>query len=380
MSNIRFFTDENLIEPQARNQVYNISKLPILAGPVAIMPDCHFGKGATVGSVIPTKGAVIPASVGVDLSCGMVALPTSLKASDLPDNLHKLRGCIEEKIPVGFSKESMGITPSEGLLKGFKDLSISIKLDEAKVWNQLASLGGGNHFLEISLDESQNVWFMLHSGSRNVGKVIAEYYIRKAKEHALQRHDDLPDQDLAWLEDGTPEFAEYTRALAWAGMYAMENRKGMMKGLVSVVEKFMDRKIVSMMDRNRIVNVHHNYTVKEGDIWITRKGAVSAKLGELAIIPGSMGTKSYIVRGKGNPDSYCSCSHGAGRKMSRGEARRTFTQEDLDIQTRGVECRKDIGIVDEIPGSYKDIDIVMQESESLVDIVHTLKAVLCVKG
>lgn len=380
MSNIRFFTDENLIEPQARNQIHNISKLPILAGPVAIMPDCHFGKGATVGSVIPTKGAVIPASLGVDLSCGVVALPTSLKASDLPDNLHKLRICIEKKIPVGFSKESMGITPSEGLLKGFKDLSISIKLDEVKVWNQLGSLGGGNHFCEISLDESQNVWFMLHSGSRNVGKVIAEYYIRKAREHASERHDDLPDQDLAWLEDKTPEFAEYTRALAWAGMYAMENRKGMMRGLVSVVEKFMDRKIVSMMDRNRIVNVHHNYTVKEGDIWITRKGAVSAKLGELAIIPGSMGTKSYIVRGKGNPDSYCSCSHGAGRKMSRGEARRTFTQKDLDIQTQGVECRKDIGIVDEIPGSYKDIDIVMQESESLVDIVHTLKAVLCVKG
>ncbi len=380
MANIRFFTDENFIEPQARNQVYNISKLPILAGPVAIMPDCHFGKGATVGSVIPTKGAVIPASVGVDLNCGIIAMPISLKASGLPDNLRGLRDQIESAIPVGFSKESMGITPSQELFSGFKDLSLSIKLDEKKVWSQLGSLGGGNHFIEVCLDEDQNAWLMLHSGSRNVGKVMAEYYIREAQKQASERHDVLPDQDLAWLDDSTAAFAEYTAALEWAGLYAMENRKGMMISLVKTVETFTGKKIVSMVNRNKIVNVHHNYTMKEGDIWITRKGAVSARKNELAIIPGSMGTKSYIVKGKGNPDSYCSCSHGAGRAMSRGDARRRFTIEDLERQTAGVECRKDKGIVDEIPGAYKDIDVVMEESKDLVEIVHTLKAVLCIKG
>ncbi len=380
MSNIRFFTDENLIEPQARNQVYNISKLPILAGPVAVMPDCHFGKGATVGSVIPTKGAIIPAAVGVDLSCGMVALPINLTASDLPSNLSILRTMIEMAIPVGFSKEVSGVAPSKELVKDFKALSLSVNLNEEKVWNQLASLGGGNHFIEVCIDENQDVWLMLHSGSRNAGKVIAEYYISKAKKQASERHDVLPDQDLAWLDDNTDDFKEYAFALEWAGRYASENRAGMMKVFLKAVSDFIGKPLLSMKNRNRIINVHHNYIVKEGDIWITRKGAISAKEGEFGIIPGSMGSKSYIVKGKGNPESYSSCSHGAGRRMSRGEARRTFTQDDLKNQTEGVECRKDIGIVDEIPGSYKDIDVVMKESESLVDIVHTLKAVLCVKG
>ncbi len=378
---INFFTDENFIEPQARNQIYNLSKLPILAGPLAVMPDCHFGKGATVGSVIPTRGAIVPASVGVDLACGMIAQPLNLTASDLPDSLHEIRLRIEEDIPVGFSKDvikgSHWLGHTEWLEENAKHLSAVSRIEWGKVWNQLGSLGGGNHFIELSLDENNRVWLMLHSGSRNVGKTVAEYYINKAKEQASQRHDSLPDWDLAWLDDSTPEFQEYAFALEWTGKYASENRRRMLVTILNILSHYFGRNVES---NSGIINVHHNYIVKEGDIWITRKGAISAKEGEMGIIPGSMGSKSYIVRGKGNPDSYCSCSHGAGRRMSRGEARRRFTETDLLAQTNGVECRKDTGIIDEIPGAYKDIDVVIEESKSLVDVVHTLKAVLCVKG
>ena len=378
---INFFTNENFIEPQARNQIYNLSKLPILAGPLAVMPDCHFGKGATVGSVIPTRGAIVPASVGVDLSCGMIAQPLNLTASDLPDSLHEIRLQIEESVPVGFSKDVIKgnhwLGHTKWLEENAKHLGAVSRIEWGKVWNQLGSLGGGNHFIELSLDESNRVWLMLHSGSRNVGKTVAEYYINKAKEQASQRHDSLPDWDLAWLDDSTPEFQEYAFALEWTGKYASENRRRMLVTILNILSRYFGRNVES---NSGIINVHHNYIVKEGDIWITRKGAISAKEGEMGIIPGSMGSKSYIVRGKGNPDSYCSCSHGAGRRMSRGEARRRFTETDLLAQTDGVECRKDTGIIDEIPGAYKDIDVVIEESKSLVDVVHTLKAVLCVKG
>jgi tRNA-splicing ligase RtcB len=396
--NVKAWTGDLPVEWDAVNQIRNIAGLPIVAGHIAIMPDVHLGKGATVGSVIPTKAAIIPSAVGVDIGCGMVAVKLNLNASDLPDNLSAIRAQIERDVPVGFDFHKAPTKMNrrgalaalrlnreiDNLHAGFERLAIRARLgrlDEARVWRQVGTLGGGNHFIEICLDESQVVWLMLHSGSRNVGKTFGECAIHMAREiaHRLNRH--LRDRDLAWLDEGSAEFDEYVAALSWAQNYAATNREVMLTLVIAALSKALKRQIDGVEEA---VNCHHNYASLEehfGDrVWITRKGAVSARAGELGIIPGSMGARSFIVRGKGNQDSYSSCSHGAGRKMSRGAAKRQFSLDDLAAQTDGVECRKDAGVIDEIPAAYKDIDEVMAAQSDLVDVVHTLKQVLCVKG
>jgi tRNA-splicing ligase RtcB len=383
------------VEQAALVQIMNISQLPVLAGHIAIMPDVHMGKGATVGSVIPTRSAIIPAAVGVDIGCGMVAAMTNLKAEDLPDSLFALRNQIERDIPVGFNEHAKGIPSVSGpyadvlrknlnkTMDAFDHLTLRAKLnraDEKKIGRQVGTLGGGNHFIEVCLDLNNNVWVMLHSGSRGIGNQIGTIAVEMAKEQAAKRAYGLADADLAWLDEGTPEFDSYIEAMHWAQDYARFNRDTMMNlALAAIKHRIPKMKVVG-----EVINSHHNFTSLEEHfgqkMWITRKGAVSAKLGQMGIIPGSMGTKSYIVSGKGCVDAYCSCSHGAGRKMSRNQAKKLFTSLDLENQTAGVECRKDSDIIDEIPGAYKDIDAVMESQKELVDIVHTLKAVLCVKG
>ena len=397
LTNVRAWTNGVEVEHEAIAQIKNIAALPVVAGPVAIMPDVHLGKGATVGSVIPTRGAIIPAAVGVDIGCGMCAVRTSLVANDLPDSLGKVRAAIENLVPVGFSMHDKPVNPHrEGLFgvalkrKGdelydrYERLRIMErvgKFDHKRVWTQLGTLGGGNHFIELCLDEADAVWVMLHSGSRNVGKTIGETAIGLARDEArrLERH--LPDRDLAWLDEGTVLFDEYVEGLRWAQDYAAHNRNLMLHAVLKALHAQFGRDIGTA---EHAVNCHHNYSSIEEhfgeQVWITRKGAVAARTGQLGIIPGSMGSRSYIVRGKGNAESYCSCSHGAGRRMSRGAAKRAFSLDDLHAQTQGVECRKDAGVLDEIPGAYKDIDAVMAAQAELVEVVHTLKQVMCVKG
>lgn len=397
VQNVRAWTQGVEVEPDAVAQIRNIAGLPILAGPVAVMPDVHLGKGATVGSVIPTRSAVIPASVGVDIGCGMAALQTSLAAADLPDSLNALRSAMEARVPVGFSMHERPVSTHGDGLDGIalsrraKALRVRYdslrildrvgKFNHLRVWQQLGTLGGGNHFIELCLDEAQRVWIMLHSGSRNVGKTIGETAIAMARTIALQLDRRLPDRDLAWLDEDTPQFDEYVAGLRWAQDYAALNRDLMLHALLQVLAQAFGREVGVAA---QAVNCHHNYASLEEHLgermWITRKGAVSARAGELGIIPGSMGARSYIVRGKGHAPAYCSCSHGAGRRMSRTAARRAFSLEDLDAQTAGVECRKDDGVLDEIPGAYKDIDAVMAAQAQLVEVVHTLKQVLCIKG
>jgi len=387
----RLWTGDLPVEPEAMEQIRQVARLPILAGPVAVMPDVHLGKGATVGTVIATRGAIVPAAVGVDIGCGMLAVKTDLEASDLPASLQKVRSQIERDVPVGFDFHKEALDPAGRLGARFADLGRRFpklrilerlgRVEGARVWRQLGSLGGGNHFVELCLDAQGAVWIMLHSGSRGIGNQIGEVAITMAKEVAERVDRELPHRDLAWLDEGTPEFDAYVEGLAWAQEYAALNRD-LMLGLVHrALEKALGRKVALV---GEATNCHHNYARIEehlGErVWITRKGAVSAREGELGIIPGSMGAKSFIVRGKGNAASYCSCSHGAGRTMSRARARRLFTREDLRSQTAGVECRKDEGVIDEIPSAYKDIDRVMQAQSDLVDIVATLKQVLCVKG
>jgi tRNA-splicing ligase RtcB len=395
-ANVRAWTQGVEVEHDAAAQIKNIASLPIVAGHVAVMPDVHLGKGATVGSVIPTRGAIIPAAVGVDIGCGMCAVRTSLTASDLPDSLGRVRSAIESLVPVGFDAHDKPVNPArEGLFgialkrKGdelhgrYGRLRITErigKFDHKRVWNQLGTLGGGNHFIELCLDEADSVW-VLHSGSRNVGKTIGETAIGMAREIALRARRRLPDRDLAWLDEGSTEFDEYVEGLRWAQDYAAHNRNLMLHAVLKALRAEFGRDVATA---EHALNCHHNYASLEehlgGKVWITRKGAVSARAGELGIIPGSMGARSYIVRGKGHADAYCSCSHGAGRRMSRGAAKRAFTVDDLRAQTAGVECRKDSGVLDEIPGAYKDIDAVMAAQADLVEVVHTLKQVLCVKG
>ena len=397
MKNVQGWTEGVEVDHQALNQIRNIAGLPIVAGHVAIMPDVHLGKGATVGSVIPTRGAIIPAAVGVDIGCGMCAVRTDLVANDLPASLAALRSAIESLVPVGFSMHDKEVNPTHEAAHGrvlkqrmdtlfarFEKLSmlqVLGTLDARKIWKQIGTLGGGNHFIELCLDEAGAVWVMLHSGSRNIGKTIGEAAIGMAREAAVKAGVALPDRDLAWLNEGTPAFHQYVEALQWAQDYAALNRDLMLFRVMRALRESLGREIGSTKEA---INCHHNYaTVEEhfgSKVWITRKGAVSAREGQLGIIPGSMGAKSYIVRGKGNPLAYCSCSHGAGRRHSRGAAKRLFDLDALAVQTAGVECRKDEGVLDEIPGAYKDIDEVMANQADLVEVVHTLKQVVCVKG
>lgn len=392
----QFWTGEMEVEQEALDQVRNITRLPILGGHIALMPDIHFGMGATVGSVIPLRGAVIPAAVGVDIGCGMIAVQTSLTADDLPDSLKDLRHQIERDIPVGFNSHTRDIPlhtkgleglrlerTRKALLDSFPSLRIMKRVgqfNEQRMPLQLGTLGGGNHFIEICLDTKQNVWVMLHSGSRNVGKTIGEVATDLAKEEVRKNHVELVDYNLAWFAEGTPLFDEYVEGMNWAQEYARLSRDLMMLLALAALE----RKVKPFRLINQAVNCHHNFLSKEDhfgeSLWITRKGAVSAQKGQLGIIPGSMGAKSFIVCGKGHEAAYCSCSHGAGRSMSRTRAKREFTQDDVVAQTKGIECRKDSGVIDEIPSAYKDIDAVMDAQSELVSVVATLKQVLCVKG
>jgi len=382
---IKVWTDD--IEASALTQLKNLARLPFIASNgVACMPDVHAGIGSTVGTVIATEKAVIPAAVGVDIGCGMNAVRLSLKASDLPDNLKPLRDEIERRVPLGVggahddSTDIGEVTPDllrtvvEPLYKGDYDKF------HAKAASQIGSLGSGNHFIEVCIDESQDVWIMLHSGSRGIGNMIGTHYIAKAKRQMEQFFITLPDDNLAYFPEDTEDFDDYMHAVGWAQNYALENRRRMMIQVIEAMRGMMPAFTITQ----EAINCHHNYVEKEHhfgrNMWVTRKGAIRARAGDLGIIPGSMGQRSYIVRGKGDLQSYCSCSHGAGRVMSRAEAKRRFSLTDLIAQTEGVECRKDEGVIDEIPASYKDIDQVMANQTDLVEVVHTLKQVLCVKG
>ena len=384
------------IEDSARAQLDNISKMPFIHKHVAVMPDVHWGLGATIGSVIPTHQAVIPAAVGVDLGCGMMAVKTSLTASDLPDNLATLRSHIEEMIPHGRSNNGRAgdvgsrQTADKDIMDKWMDLAaryheIIRKHPKAKAfntWNQIGTLGGGNHFIEVCLDEDQAVWIMLHSGSRGAGNKIGMYFIDKAKEEMERYHimEHLPDKDLAYLVEHTELYDDYIEAVGWAQEFAEMNRKTMMEIIIKImVKRFKGFKILE-----KAINCHHNYIAKENhygeNVIITRKGAIRARKGDLGIIPGSMGAKSYIVRGLGNIESFCSCSHGAGRVMSRAKAKKLFTADDLAEQTKGIECPKDAARVDEIPAAYKPIEVVMENQKDLVEVVATLQQVLNIKG
>ena len=389
---VHIFTDD--IDAQALRQLHNIASLPIVHPHVAAMPDVHAGIGATVGSVIPTRGAIIPAAVGVDIGCGMNAVRTTLTASDLPDNLARLRSAIEAEVPVGFeqhewsrvqgSRQARAVRPLGDrlahIVERHRGIAKMLRQFERTWICQAGTLGGGNHFIEICLDEEQRVWIMLHSGSRGIGNVIGRYFIAAAQKDMRSHRLQLPDADLAYVSEGSTVFDDYVEAVDWAQDYALLNRSEMMRRVLDVLAKFAPP---FRLD-GEAINCHHNYIAREThgneDLYVTRKGAISARQGELGIIPGSMGARSFIVRGKGNPESFCSCSHGAGRSMSRSEAKRRFNRFDLAEQTAGIECRKDGGVVDEIPAAYKNIDAVMAHQSDLVEVVHTLRQVVCIKG
>lgn len=390
---IKIWTDE--VEASALTQLKNLSRLPFIASNgVSCMPDVHAGIGSTVGTVIATEKAVIPAAVGVDIGCGMNAVRLSLKASDLPDNLKPLRDEIEKRVPLGVGGGHDHMRGIELDVLNMKHMAGDIlrtivapvfkndmdKFTE-KAASQLGSLGSGNHFIELCIDENQDVWVMLHSGSRGIGNMIGTHYIAKAKRNMEQFFITLPDDNLAYLPENTEDFDDYMAAVGWAQNYALENRRIMMQEVIAALRQEIAKPFTITQEA---INCHHNYVEKENhfgrNMWVTRKGAIRARSGDLGIIPGSMGQRSYIVRGKGDLQSYCSCSHGAGRVMSRAEAKRRFSIADLIAQTEGVECRKDEGVIDEIPASYKDIDQVMANQTDLVEVVHQLKQVLCVKG
>ena len=389
---VHIFTDD--IDAQALRQLLHIASLPIVHPHVAAMPDVHAGIGATVGSVIPTRGAIIPAAVGVDIGCGMNAVRTTLTASDLPDNLARLRSAIEAEVPVGFeqhewsrvqgSRQARAVRPLGDrlahIVERHRGIAKMLRQFERTWICQAGTLGGGNHFIEICLDEEQRVWIMLHSGSRGIGNVIGRYFIAAAQKDMRRHQLQLPDADLAYFSEGSTVFDDYVEAVNWAQDYALLNRSEMMRRVLDVLAKFAPP---FRLD-GEAINCHHNYIAREThgneDLYVTRKGAISARQGELGIIPGSMGARSFIVRGKGKPESFCSCSHGAGRSMSRSEAKRRFNRFDLAEQTAGIECRKDGGVVDEIPAAYKNIDAVMAHQSDLVEVVHTLRQVVCIKG
>jgi tRNA-splicing ligase RtcB (3'-phosphate/5'-hydroxy nucleic acid ligase) len=383
------------IEDAALNQLRNVAALPFIHKHLAVMPDVHWGMGATVGSVIPTVGAIIPAAVGVDIGCGMMAVKTSIRAEHLPDGLGELRSAIEAAVPHGRTdnggRNDVGAwqaEPPAAAVARWAELEAGYaavvakhpKAAHPRGLGHLGTLGTGNHFIELCLDEAGAVWVMLHSGSRGVGNRFGTYFIERAKHEMRRWFINLPDQDLAYFAEGSEGFIDYVRAVSWAQKYARANREVMMEQVLGVLrERFPDLATTEMA-----VNCHHNYVAREHhfgkDVFVTRKGAVRAGEGELGIIPGSMGARSFIVRGKGNAESFCTCSHGAGRAMSRNEAKRRFTVEDHVRATEGVECRKDAEVIDETPMAYKDIDAVMAAQADLVEIVHTLRQVVCVKG
>ena len=384
--------DENALQ-----QLRNVARLPIVHGWVAAMPDVHWGIGATVGSVIPTKEAIIPAAVGVDIGCGMMAVRTSLTANQLPDDLGGVRTAIEKAVPhgrtAGGGRGDRGAwgdkipARAEDAWKRLRSdyeriLAKHPALDRGRHVGQLGTLGTGNHFIEVCLDQDQRVWVMLHSGSRGVGNRIGMHFIKLAQKDMKRHIANLPDKDLAYFTEGADHFDDYVHAVGWAQKYARTNREIMMAHILETLRH--DVKLPSFHTDDMAVNCHHNYVQKEhhygADVWVTRKGAVRAGAGELGIIPGSMGARSYIVRGKGNPESFESCSHGAGRVMSRAAAKKRFTIADHEAATAGIECRKDAAVIDETPMAYKDIDAVMEAQQDLVEVVHTLRQVVCVKG
>ena len=392
---VKMWTQGVPVEAEAMAQLANAARLPIVFKHVAVMPDVHMGIGATIGSVIPTLKAIIPAAVGVDIGCGMMAAKTTLRAQDLPDNLGPLRSAIEAAVPHGYTPRRGGRDPGSWenppesvdqawatLAQDFDALcELHPRLKNTNNRKHLGTLGTGNHFIEVCLDETGFVWFMLHSGSRGVGNAIGTHFIELAKKDAERNQRNLPDKDLAYFEEGAEHFDDYVRGVGWAQRFAMKNREVMMANLIATVRTVITKPFESHVEA---VNCHHNYVRQERhfgqDVFVTRKGAVSAKRGELGIIPGSMGARSYIVRGLGNPESFESCSHGAGRVMSRTKAKKVFTVEDQIKATEGVECRKDADVIDEIPMAYKDIDAVMAAQKDLVEVVYILKQVVCVKG
>lgn len=392
---IKLWTQGVPVEDEARQQLMNTAKMPFIFRHLAVMPDVHLGKGSTIGSVIPTLGAIIPAAVGVDIGCGMIATRTSLVASDLPDNLAGLRSAIERAVPHGRTSGRSGrdkgawenVPDAADLAWGALDGRFKVIADKyprlAKTNNRqhLGTLGTGNHFIEVCLDEADRVWFMLHSGSRGVGNAIGNLFIELAQADMRQHIADLPHRDLAYFQEGSQHFDDYVEAVGWAQDFAKQNRLLMMQSVIAATRQIISKPFEVDV---QAVNCHHNYVQKERhfgeEILVTRKGAVSAKKGELGIIPGSMGAKSFIVRGLGNEEAFCSCSHGAGRVMSRTQAKKQFSVEDQIRATAHVECRKDEAVIDEIPMAYKNIDHVMDAQRELVEVLHTLRQVVCVKG
>lgn len=392
---VKMWTRGVEVDDNSRKQLTQTARMPFIFKWMAVMPDVHYGLGSTIGSVIPTLGAIIPAAVGVDIGCGMMAVRTSLMASDLPDNLLPLRTALEAAVPHGRTvsrgsrdKGSWGEAPTAALEAwanletGFTTLtSKHPKLKNTNNLNHLGTLGTGNHFLEVCLDEADRVWFMLHSGSRGVGNAIGTYFIEKAKQDMRRWFVNLPNDDLAYFPEGTDHFDDYVEAVEWAQAFAMANREIMMQHAIKAARSVINKPFDAHLEA---VNCHHNYVAREHhfgkNVLITRKGAVRAAEGVMGIIPGSMGAKSFIVRGKGNLESFCSCSHGAGRKMSRTEAKKRFTVADHIRDTASVECRKDEDVIDETPKAYKDIEAVMAAQSDLVEIVYTLRQIVCVKG
>ena len=377
---------EDQIEESAKTQIQNMAQMPFIFDHIAIMPDCHFGMGATVGSCIPTRGAIMPAAVGVDQGCGMIAVRTPFTFPDLPHNLSAIREAIEEKVPLSAGVYNKSLTPTA-------ELRISQLTNQAqrtnrldfynlrdRNWpNQMGSLGSGNHFIEITVDENDSVWTFLHSGSRGIGNKLAEFHIKAAKKFMERWFIDLPDKDLAYLIQDTQEFKDYLTDLAWAQEFALQNRAEMTERVLQVL-----RDQVGPFDEQERIECHHNFTKWENhagtNIIVSRKGAIEARDGQMGLIPGSMGTASYVVRGKGNKASFNTAPHGAGRQMARGKARRTFTMEDFDRDMKGIEVKRSDAFLDELPGAYKDIDLVMEQSRDLVDVVHTFHQVVNVKG
>ncbi|MCG2572946.1 RtcB family protein [Acinetobacter sp. ME22] len=392
---IKMWTQGVPVDEPSQQQLLKTAKMPFIYKWMAVMPDVHLGIGATIGSVIPTKGAIIPAAVGVDIGCGMMAARTSLTASDLPDHLLGLRSELERLIPHGMTKtrgqrdRGSWHTPPELVDQAWAELVADFelictkhpRLQKTNNRTQLGTLGTGNHFVEICLDEHDQVWVMLHSGSRGVGNAIGNYFIELARQDMQKYFINLPDKDLAYLVEGTEHFDDYWFAVGWAQRFAMKNRELMMQAAMNALRQIIHKPFNAKVEA---VNCHHNYVDKEQhygeEVMVTRKGAVRARLGEYGIIPGSMGAKSFIVRGLGNQESFCSCSHGAGRVFSRTEAKKRFSVADQIAQTEGVECRKDAAVIDEIPAAYKPIEAVMQAQQDLVEIVYTLRQVVCVKG